>query len=254
MLVAVRRREILATVKDKKTVRVSDLSDKFHVTEETIRRDLEKLESEGKLLRTHGGAMSLEGEQGDLPHVQREIIHKKEKTEIGREAVKHIEENDIIFLDASSTIQCVARYLPNIPLTVLTNSIPICVELAKHSNIRLICTGGTFMESSMSFVGPLTLKTIEQYHVKKSFFSCKGIHLDWGISDSNELQALVKSKIMERSEEKFLLFDHSKLEKKAFATIGKIADVDTMIVDSLADDALLKMYADQGVKVMKARR
>ncbi|MFK4996872.1 hypothetical protein ACI2OX_03020 [Bacillus sp. N9] len=83
--------------------------------------------------------------------------------------MKHIEENDIIFLDASSTTQFVARYLPNMPLTVLTNSVQICIELAKHSNIRIINTGGTFMESSMSFVGPLTLQTIEQYHVKNHF-------------------------------------------------------------------------------------
>ncbi|MFK4996871.1 DeoR family transcriptional regulator [Bacillus sp. N9] len=84
MLVAVRRREIVAAVNQKKTVRVSDLSDQFHVTEETIRRDLERLESEGKLLRTHGGAMSIEEEQGDLPHFQREIINKREKRKLGK--------------------------------------------------------------------------------------------------------------------------------------------------------------------------
>lgn len=253
MLVAERRKEIIKLINEQKTVKVSELGKLFNVTEETIRRDLENLEIEGKLLRTHGGAMKIQEEQWDLPHSHREVINMKEKCAIAKAAVTFIHERDIIFLDASSTTQYVAKFLPNMPLTILTNSIQVCHELSNHNSIRIISTGGEFMESSMSFVGPLTLQTLEKYHVNKAFFSCKGIHSEWGVSDSNELQALVKNKIIEQAEKRFLLLDHSKVEKKAFATIGNIADIDTLITDSQAGQKNLDVYSKYKLSIVKAK-
>ena len=252
MLVPERQNKIISTVNERETVRVSELSKLFGVTEETIRRDLEKLEIQGKLMRTHGGAISVKDDEEDLPHFQREVINKKEKMSVAKEAANHIEEHDIIFLDASSTALYLARLIPNIQLTVLTNSIQVCAELAKNTNIRVICTGGSLSANSMSFVGPLTLQTLELYHVNKLFFSCKGIDVAWGISDSNELQALVKRKVIQMADKKYLLLDHSKLEKKAFAYIEKMAVIDVLIIDSGATDKALETFKDQGVTIIKA--
>lgn len=252
MLVAVRHNKILSTLNSRGTIRVSELSTLCGVTEETIRRDLEKLESQGNLTRIHGGAISLQKVDEDLPHVEREVINKKEKMSVAKEAVKYIEENDIIFLDASSTTLYLARFIPNINLTVLTNSIKICAELAKNSNIQVICTGGTLYPNSMSFVGPLTVQTLESYYVNKLFFSCKGIHEEWGISDSNELQALVKRKIIQMAEKKYLLLDHTKVNKKAFANIDKADAVDVIIIDSNATDEMIGGFEKQEIQVIKA--
>lgn len=253
MLVAERRKEIVKLIEEHQTVKVSELGKRFNVTEETIRRDLESLEVEGKLLRTHGGAMKIADSQWDLPHSHREILNKKEKMAIAKRAITHIHERDIIFLDASSTTQYVAKFLPNMPLTVLTNSLQVCHELASHNQIRIISTGGEFMESSMSFVGPLTLQTLEKYHVNKAFFSCKGIDANWGISDSNELQALVKNKVIGQAEKKYLLLDHTKMEKKTFAPIGKISDITTLITDTLSNDHILDVYGQAGIEIVKAK-
>lgn len=251
MLVGVRRNKIISTVNERETIRVSELSKIFGVTEETIRRDLEKLETQGKLMRTHGGAISTKEEEEDLPHFQREVINKKEKMSVAKEAAKHIEEHDIIFLDASSTALYLARLIPNIRLTVLTNSIPVCIELAKNMNIRVICTGGSLSPNSMSFVGPLTLQVLESYHVNKLFFSCKGIDEVWGISDSSELQALVKRKMIQMADKKYLLLDHSKLQKKAFAHIEKIDVIDVLIINADAEDESLTIFKEQDMKIIK---
>lgn len=254
MLVTVRHEKIMTTLNEKQTVRVSELSKLCGVTEETIRRDLEKLEAKGKLIRIHGGAMSVKEEaEDDLPHFEREILNKKEKKSVAKEALQYIEENDIIFLDASSTALYLARDIPNINLTVLTNSIHICMELAKNSNIRVISTGGILYPNSMSFVGPLTLQTLDSYFVNKVFFSCKGLHERWGISDSNEMQALVKEKVLQMAERKFLLLDHTKINKRAFAHIEKAAAIDVLIIDKHAYDELLLPIKAQGVEVIKAK-
>lgn len=251
MLVAVRHNKIVSTLNERETIRVSELSALCGVTEETIRRDLEKLEAQGKLARIHGGAISIKDDD-DLPHFKREVINKKEKMSVAKEAVKYIEENDIVFLDASSTALYLARFIPNINLTVLTNSIQICTELAKNSNIRVVCTGGTLSPNSMSFVGPLTLQTIESYYVNKVFFSCKGIHEEWGISDSNELQSLVKRKMIQMADKKYLLLDHTKLNKRAFAHIEKVDAVDVLIIDSNATDESIANFIKRDVQIIKA--
>ena len=254
MLVTVRHNRIISMVNEKETVRVSELSVACGVTEETIRRDLEKLEAQGKLARIHGGAISVKDEDGDLHHFQREVINKSEKMAVAKEAVKYVEENDIIFLDASSTALYLARLIPNITLTVLTNSIQICNELAKNSNIRVICAGGTLSTNSMSFVGPLTVQTLDSYYVNKFFFSCKGIHEDWGISDSNELQSLVKRKMIQMADKKYLLLDHTKLGNKAFAHIDKVDAIDVLIIDSNAADESLAAFEKKEIQVIKARK
>lgn len=252
MLITVRHSKILSMLEEKETVRVSELSEVCGVTEETIRRDLEKLENQGKLARIHGGAVAIKEQETDLNHLQREILNKKEKMAVAKEAVKFIEENDIIFLDASSTALYLARLIPNIELTVLTNSIQICMELSKNSNIRVICAGGTLSPRSMSFVGPLTLQTLESYYVNKLFFSCKGLHDEWGISDSNELQSLVKRTMIQMADTKYLLLDHTKLETKAFANIDKADAIDYLIIDGDAEDASLAPFKKIGIQVIKA--
>ncbi len=139
-----------------KSVRVSELSALFSVTDETIRRDLEKLEKEKKLARSHGGAVSIEpsSDGPEIPFQEREITHVEEKKQIAKEAVKHIVETDKILLDASTTALYVAKNLPNIPITVLTNSVNVVLELSKKHHVTVISTGGTLLARSFSYVGP----------------------------------------------------------------------------------------------------
>src|SRR5699024_10069793 len=130
MLAKERQRKIVEIVNEKSSVRVSELSKEFSVTEETIRRDLEKLEAAQLLQRSHGGAISIMKDQQELSYTEREIMHAKEKKEIAIEAVKLIDLGDRIVLDASTTAWYMARELPNMPLTVITNSIKVATELS----------------------------------------------------------------------------------------------------------------------------
>ncbi|MEI3606465.1 DeoR/GlpR family DNA-binding transcription regulator [Pseudogracilibacillus sp. SE30717A] len=248
MLVMERHKKIIDTVNEKGSIRVTELSKMFNLTEETIRRDLEKLEQEGKLMRSHGGAVALQEE--DTPYFQREMVNVKEKQKIADTALSFIDEGDSILLDASSTSWFLAKKLPNIPLTVITNSIRVTMELAEKRNIHVIGTGGNLSRTSLSFTGPLTIQTLDYYHADKAFISCKALHNAWGISDANDMQAMVKKKMLETADVNYLLIDHSKIGKKAISFVADFTNIQNIITDEAADESYLNELKSNGVKIL----
>ncbi|MCP8617578.1 DeoR/GlpR family DNA-binding transcription regulator [Salirhabdus salicampi] len=233
MLVAERHQRIVELVNKRKSIRVSELSRLFSVTEETIRRDLEKLENDRRLKRSHGGAVSIASDQEsyETPYTEREVTNVKEKRDIATIAANLVNEGDKIILDASSTALFMAKELPNISITVLTNSIKVAIELSGKSNVTVISTGGIVTQRSLSYVGPLTEDNLKNYHVDKGFISCKGLHLQHGISESSDDQARIKKKMCDISEKVYVMVDHSKFAVQSFSLINSLDKVDYVITD-----------------------
>ncbi|WP_019535427.1 DeoR/GlpR family DNA-binding transcription regulator [Paenibacillus ginsengihumi] len=252
MLAAERWHKIVQLVNERGSIRVTELSELCEVTEETIRRDLDRLESEGKLLRSHGGAVSIQTEQTvETPYRERETAYPEEKRKIASEAVRFIQENDRIILDASSTAWYMAQRIPDIPLTVLTNSIKVAVELSAKEKIQVISTGGLLSPRSLSYVGPLAERSLSTYHVDKAFLSCKGLHADKGLSESNELQALIKQAMIGISDEVFVLADSSKVGQQSFARVTGWERVNCLITDDKADREALAAIRERAVQVIQ---
>ncbi|MFB5759363.1 DeoR/GlpR family DNA-binding transcription regulator [Paenibacillus medicaginis] len=249
MLVAERYEKIVQLVNERGSIRVSELSSLCEVTEETIRRDLDRLEEAGKLRRSHGGAVSVKDEQPELPFSEREIMHAEEKRRIAEEAVKLIQPNDRILLDASSTAWYMAAKLPDVPLTVLTNSIRVATELSGKEKIDVLSTGGLLAKRSLSYVGPLAERSLDAYYVDKLFLSCKGVHLTRGVSESNELQARVKQKMVGIADQVILLADTSKFGQQAFTHVMDLKQVDSMITDRGIEDKVLAGLAELSIPV-----
>lgn len=249
MLVAERLQKIVQLVNERGSIRVTELSDLCRVTEETIRKDLDKLEAEGKLMRSHGGAVSIQDNQQEVPYFERETTNVEEKKLIAQAAVGLVEPGDRVMLDASTTAWWIARYLPDQPLTVLTNSMKVALELSAKEKIQVISTGGILVPNSLSFVGPLTERSLETYHVDKMFLSCKGLHLERGITESNELQALVKRKMIRQSDKVYLLADFSKFGTKAFTHVADWSDIHHVVTDARGNPDMIKQLREQGIKV-----
>ncbi len=249
MLVAERHQKIVELVNEKLSVRVSELSAMFGVTEETIRRDLEKLEKEELLRRSHGGAVSIKKEETEIPFLEREITNASEKRKIAKEAVKLINPGDQIVLDASTTAWYMAKELPDMPLSVLTNSIKVAFELSMKEQIKVISTGGMLLPESLSFVGPLAERSLQMYHVNKAFISCKGVHLDAGLSDSNEWQALLKKQMMSISDQTILLVDSTKFGVRTFVQVARLNQVHQIITDTNLSSTYLHEIQEKNIPV-----
>lgn len=249
MLVAERYDKIVQLVNERGSIRVTELSELCQVTEETIRRDLDRLEQAGRLRRSHGGAVSVKDQQPEVPYFEREVTRADEKKRIAEEAVKLIQPKDRILLDASTTAWYMAASMPDIPLTVLTNSIKVAMELSSKEKIEVISTGGILASRSLSYVGPLAERSLDAYHVDKAFFSCKGVHLERGISESNELQARIKHKMVGMADQVILLADSSKFGVQAFTHVADLSDIHTIITDGRVSSELLLQLKEKQIAV-----
>lgn len=237
MLAVERRSKIEEMINENKSVLVTDLAKLFEVTPETIRGDLLKLEKQGVLVRTYGGATLSSGSGSELSYKERDIVNAEAKQKIGIRAADMIRNGETIFLDASTSSLYLARNIKDKQgLTVITNAINIVTELADCENIRLLCTGGRLNTRNMSYVGRFTERMIRENLVaNKFFFSCQGVTLSRGMVDASEDEAEIKRAMMDAADSVIFLCDHSKLGRKGIPVIAPIERVDTFITDIRLD-------------------
>ena len=232
MLPLERQNRIMDFLTAEGAVSVSRLSAELEVTEETIRRDLEKLEKKECLRRTHGGAVPIDGTTLELSLEKRKHTNVEEKARIAKIASGYVVSGDTIFLDASTTTFYMARELKKLRnITVITNSIRVIRELDGEEGIKVICIGG-LLSRNESFVGTTAEKAVaENYFASKMFFSSKGVAADAGILDSNEQECGIKKEMMKNSQERFYLCDSSKLGKVGFVKLCGLNEIDYFITE-----------------------
>lgn len=231
MLAILRRNKIKEIIAEEKSVSVADLAKSFEVTEETIRRDLQELEKEGVLKRIYGGAYIDDVVQDDVDVTLRERIMVKEKEIIADECAKFVKSGDSIFLDASTTSLYIATKVKDLRITIITNSLKIANLLADSPDIHLLLIGGIYNRRSMSLLGKNTEESLKQYFVDKAFISCRSIHQNSGITDSNEQQAEIRKIAIKHSNHTYLVVDHTKFDKTAFAFISNFDDIDYLVTN-----------------------
>ena len=251
MLAIERQRRILELLRASGSLRTTETAALLEVTDETVRKDFEVLEKRGELLRIHGGASKPERIREDQPFNERQAVRRTEKQAIARLAAKRIQPNETIFLDASSTVLTLTRYLPEIPLTVLTNAVNVVTALADRPQIDLICTGGLYEARSRSFIGLIAEKALSRYNINRMFFSGNGLHLERGVSERNSRQAAFKERVIACAEDVVFLADHTKLGQKSAFFFGDVASLSCLITDEEADPEFTRELEDLGVEVLK---
>lgn len=250
MLAAERRKKIIDLAHQDKKVLVSDLSKMFDVTEETIRRDLEKLEKDGIVSRTYGGAMLNRHTNEDLPFTTRNALNTDMKRQLALQALDLINDGDTLMVDPSSTSFEFLKLLTNKNnLTVITNSINILQEFSS-SGMHIISTGGSLRPRSLSLVGPVAQATLQRYNVDKAIISCKGLDLDRGITESNEPECELKKYMLGQCDKVILLADHTKFDKTAFSGLAELERIDYLITDRKPNEKWLRRLSEVGIELI----
>ena len=257
MLALERQQTILDIIYKNKSVKVAELSQQFNVTEETIRRDLEKLAKKGIVKKTYGGAIlseHLEDKELEDPSFDHRIQENREsKAKIGRAVASLIQTGETITLDSSTTSLEVAKYLPKqVPLTVITNSVNAMLELSKNEQVTVISTGGTLRSASMSLVGPTAKRNIMTYYADKAIISCKGLNLTRGVMESNELEKEIKQSFVEVAREVILVVDHAKINRGAIHHLMTLDRVKVLVCDQPLDREWLEMCKEKHIQVIIA--
>ena len=169
-----------------------------------------------------------------------------------RLAAERIQPNDTIFIDASSTALTLIEFLPSFHLTVLTNAHNVISALSDREGIDLICTGGIYEPRSRSYIGLPAESTMRKHNIHRMFFSCNGIHLERGISETNSRQAAFKERVMECSEEVCCLADSTKIGLKSSFFFGQVADLTSVVTNADADPGFTAALVSQGIEMLHA--
>ena len=238
MLAIERKNEILDKLRAEQRVLVSDLAEYYHVTEETIRRDLDKLEKEGYATKTYGGAILGNSTKTDLSYTIRNKTNVEAKNQIAAIASRLIEDGDHLMLDDSSTSLYLAKKLKEKKgLTVITNSVELVVELSGVEGWTIILTGGRLKPESLALVGDQTQQSLRHYHVDKAVMSCKGIDLESGVTDSSEFHSQTKQSMLCCAKKRILILDSSKFDKVSFIDIAPLDAFDTVVTNAVPSKA-----------------
>jgi len=249
MLAIERQRRILDLLNAAGSLRTTDTAEALGVTDETVRKDFELLEKRGELIRIHGGASRPEKIRGDLTFTERQAVQREAKQAIARLAASRIREKETIFLDASSTVLTLTEFLPDMPLTILTNALNVLTALSDRPNLDLMCTGGLFDSRSRSFIGLTAEKSLQRYNIHRAFLSGSGLHPERGASESNARQAAFKERVLSYSEDVIFMADHTKLGRKASFFFADTSDLSCLVTDKEADRRILKDLESRGVEV-----
>lgn len=246
-----RKQKILDMLKEKDSVRVSNLSRILGVSEVTIRSYLEDMEKKGLLSRVHGGAVSSYKPYYSMNLNQRLETNKESKVAIAERVVELIQPNDTVMLNAGTTTLLVFRKLPqNYNLSIVTNSISIALEAAGNPNFNVILVGGSVNSKYQFSYGSDAIEQIKKYHADKLILSVDGISAEHGFTTYYDKEAAIDVAMIEQSNCRIIAADHSKFGHSAFVKISDAAVADYIVTNDQLSRELTEELNKQGVTIL----
>ena len=228
-----RQKIILEYINKHKSASVHQLAEKFYFHEATVRRDLNNLAQSGLITRIHGGAAVKDATLGEIPLYVRETSFREIKRNIAEKAAELVKSGNTIFIDSSSTATMMIPFLENKKdLRIVTDGAQTGVLLSKLKDAQVFSVGGCLRGNSLSYIGPIALQNLSLFHFDYAFFSCRGLSLENGLTDTSEEEAFFRKLLISRSDQAVLLFDPSKIGINSFFTICELKDINVLVTDA----------------------
>jgi DeoR/GlpR family transcriptional regulator of sugar metabolism len=253
MLAVERKRQILEVIGKDGRVVASELTQRFGVSEDTIRRDLRELAAEGLLHRVHGGALPLPKAPISEAYTDRAEQSTEAKTAIGRAAAALIHDGQVVTIDGGTTPLEVAHHLgPELRATVVTHSVPVLRALAHHKGIELISVGGRIMPQSLVAVGPAAVEAFRRTRADVCIVGVAGVDVEAGLTALNYEESLIKQAMAENASQVIAVATADKL-----GTAGPFVVVPTnrlthIVTERTVPESILKRFQDANVHVILA--
>lgn len=248
-----RKHKILELLQKNKSVSNKDLLKVLFVSEATLRRDLTKMEQQGYLQRTHGGAILLESLTVESPLMFRTQAQIKEKKRIAQKALDLMKSNTSYFFDSSSTVGQLIPLLNALNnLTIITNGLSNAQLVStKTSSTKLFIAPGEVAYKTSSILGVKTIEFINQFNCNTFIFSCSGISL-FGVSEANHKQSLIKKSMLDKSKVHILLADHTKFDKIYLSQTCSFDEIDYLITDRMPAQEYIDLFEHTNTKLILA--
>lgn len=254
--------QILEIVVEKGSVDVEYVAAALEVSTATIRRDFDTLAKKQLLSRTHGGAVATGGSLG-IPLTYKVAKEDEVKQRIAAAAADMVSRYDIIGINGGTTTTAVARAIvarsefapgdtaeQQPALTVVTNAVNIAAELTVRHQIKIVVTGGVARPQSYELTGPFAEEVLKEVNIDTAFLGVEAIDLEIGAAARHEDEARVNRQIAARARKIVVVTDSTKFEKRAFASIRPVNEIDVLITDSGIDKKIVKAFKSLGVEVV----
>jgi DeoR/GlpR family transcriptional regulator of sugar metabolism len=246
-----RQNVIRQMIKADEAFSVNGLAKKFNVSEMTIHRDLNKLQNQGHITRTHGGVMPAERMEFEFDFTSRRGTNQKAKKAIAQKALEFIKPGSKILLDTGTTTLELAYLLKNFSdLTVITPSLAVASVLQFSSGVQTVLLGGILRKGSPDLTGVVTEKVLEMFMVDMAFEGADGIGLNGELFNSDMRIAKVDQKIRRRAQRTFILADSSKIGRTDLASNGMLSEAHALITDSNITNEQLTNLEKTGTKII----
>ena len=226
--------EIESFIKENKTASIEELRQRFNVSINTIRRDVNQLVDMNIVKKVYGGIEVIEDSHKAVDYNQRNIENSNSKKLIGELAANEIEANDIIYIDTGTTTIHLLDYVDkHLTFTIITNSLDIMNKASQFDNVTLFIIGEKYKPITRSFIGIDSNMLLEKFNINKSFMSATGVDIQNGLSNSEMEENLIKQYITSKATETFILADHSKMGKSTLLTYCDLSDINKMFTDKI---------------------
>ncbi|WP_461214452.1 DeoR/GlpR family DNA-binding transcription regulator [Lacticaseibacillus sp. GG6-2] len=250
MLKAERINAIAAYVDTMRTATIDELTRKFMISTNTLRRDLDQLVAEGRVKKIYGGVTSVKPNNKLTIFEERNNHAERAKRRIAQMAATLIDPGDMIFIDSGTTTAQMGNFLPtSFPFTLVTNNFPLLAAATPLTNIRLMVIGSTFDRRTQSFIGVDRSTLFARLNVKKAFMAATGISLTQGLSNSEYEEFLIKRDILARATESFLLIDHTKIERVSLLSYGHVQDLSGIVCDAAFPPAYQEFAQEHDIQL-----
>jgi DeoR/GlpR family transcriptional regulator of sugar metabolism len=249
-----RRHRILERVSEQQSIHIGELAQEFGVSEMTIRRDVARLERDGFLRRTYGGATAHVTRSLELAFNARALQHTGPKRLIGMAAAELVRDAATMFVGIGTTTEQFAQFLPGRrDLTVITGSVPIASLLGTRSP-RVVILGGTVRRDELSCIGPVAAATVRRYHADVAVLGAAGLTVRHGVTELNDDEAEIQRLMVEHSDSLVMVADGTKLGFTAPVQVIDAERIDTLVTDEGAPPEEVSALQALGVHVSIARR
>ena len=247
-----RRDQILLELRLRPHVRISEMANRFGVSTETVRRDMDKLSRDGLISRAHGGASA--AGQGHYPGLdERSAARQAERERIGQMAAGLVQPGETLMVDAGSTTLQMARFLAqaHVKCTVITNSLPIAMTLGHNGDIEVVLCPGDYLPSESAVIGTDTIEFLGKHNVNRCMIGASGLSED-GPTETVRGFAAVKRGMIAASAHTHLLIDSEKFGNSGLSVVSDLRGLASVIVDRAPEGALKKAIERAGTDLMVA--
>lgn len=253
MLTDNRKNQILEMLNKNGSVRVSELSRLFNVSEVTVRNYLMDMENNGLLSRIHGGAIVSYKPYFGMNFRERIKINNAEKSSIAQKTADLVKPNDTVMMNSGTTTYLVFRNLPtDYPLNIITNSIAIALEASDNSNFRVVLLGGSVNTKYQFTYGNEALEQLKNYHVNKLILSVDGIDTQNGFSSYYSEEAYIDRAMLKCADTCIVIADHTKLKRNALVKITDISGADHIVTNGEFEKDEIAQLQNNGINIIKA--